>query len=351
MKTLDVLKVLKITDGRAGHITITDGIISAIQKTHQVEIVTMEISIRTKFFLRILRFILRYNFLNNRFVLNDFFIKLFYKNYHKLDHKIDLIISTGGDTLFMNIWLCYMLGVKNIFSGSLRGINQKYFFLILSNINAKNCINLSIAPTRMIDENDLHQQVKYFCNEKKIDNNRKYFVLLIGGDGGGYKYDEDDYYELVNNFMSLVEKHKAKALITTSRRTGLKYEKLLKKLFSKYSDDIAYSVYFGQNPEKIVAVYLELASIVFVTEESGSMITESLLYKKPVFTLSPKNIKEQKKYKLFLNDLVEKQRINRLAIQSNLSDINLDNFVFKYIEKLPIEELSEKLQPFLKEIK
>ncbi|MBD3841892.1 MAG: mitochondrial fission ELM1 family protein [Campylobacterales bacterium] len=241
--------------------------------------------------------------------------------------------------------------MKNIFSGSLRGINQKYFFLILSNINAKNCINLSIAPTRMIDENDLHQQVKYFCNEKKIDNNRKYFVLLIGGDGGGYKYDEDDYYELVNNFMSLVEKHKAKALITTSRRTGLKYEKLLKKLFSKYSDDIAYSVYFGQNPEKIVAVYLELASIVFVTEESGSMITESLLYKKPVFTLSPKNIKEQKKYKLFLNDLVEKQRINRLAIQSNLSDINLDNFVFKYIEKLPIEELSEKLQPFLKEIK
>ncbi|MDD5359046.1 MAG: ELM1/GtrOC1 family putative glycosyltransferase [Sulfurovaceae bacterium] len=344
------LKVLKITDGRAGHITITDGIISAIQKTHEVETTTIDISIRTKFFLRIFRFILRYNFLNNRFILNDFFIKLFYKNYNKPYENIDLIVSTGGDTLFINIWLSHVLNVKNIFSGSLRGINPKYFFLILSNLNTNNCINLSIAPTRMIDTNGLHQQVKYFCNEKNIDKNAKYFVLLIGGDGGGYKYDGDDYYELVNNFMSLVKRHKAKALITTSRRTGAKYENLLKGLFSKYSDDVVYGVYFGQNPEKIVAVYLELGSTVFVTEESGSMITESLLCKKPVFTLFPKSVKEQKQYKLFLDDLVEKKRIIRLNMRDNLLNLDLDNFDFNYIEKLPIEELSEKLQPFLKEI-
>lgn len=345
------IKILKITDGRAGHITISDGIVSAIQKTHQTEITTIDVAIRTKFFLRILRFILKYNLMYNKFVLNDLFIKFFYKNYHKLDVKIDLIISTGGDTLFMNIWSGHMLKVKNIFSGSLRGIDPKYFFLVLSNINAKNCINLSIAPTRMIDTSDLHQQVKYFCNEKKIDNNGKYFVLLIGGDGGGYKYDEDDYQKLVNNFMSLLKKHKAKALITTSRRTGAKYEKLLKELFLKYSDDVAYGVYFGQNPEKVVAVYLELGSMIFTTEESGSMITESLSCKKPVFTLFPKIVKVQKKYKLFLDDLVEKKRISRLSIDMDWIGFDLNKFTFMHLEKLPTEELSEKLQPFLKEIK
>lgn len=345
------IKILKITDGRAGHITISDGIISAIQKTHQTKITIIDIAIRTKFFLRILRFILKYNLMHNKFVLNDLFIKIFYKNYHKLDDKIDLIVSTGGDTLFMNIWLSHMLKVKNIFSGSLRGIDSKYFFLMLSNINAKNCINLSIAPTRMIDTNDLCQQVKYFCNEKKIDNSCKYFVLLIGGDGGGYKYDEDDYQELVNNFMSLVKRNKAKALITTSRRTGIKYEKILKELFLKYNDDIAYSVYYAENPEKVVATYLELASMVFVTEESGSMITESLLCKKPVFTLFPKIVKVQKKYKLFLDDLANKKRIAILNMREDLFDLDIDNFDFNYIEKLPIDDLSEKLQPFLKEIK
>ena len=80
------------------------------------------------------------------------------------------------------------------------------------------------------------------------------------------------------------------------------------------------------------------------------MITESIISKKPVFTLSPKNIKEQKQYKLFLDDLVKKQRINRLEIENDMPSFNLDRFDFKYIEKLPTEELSEKLQPFLKEI-
>jgi mitochondrial fission protein ELM1 len=345
------IKILKITDSRAGHIAISDGIISAIQKTHQVEIIVLDIATRAKIFLRIFRFILKYNLMYNKFVLNDLFIKIFYKNYHKPYENIDLIVSTGGDTLFINTWLSRILNVKNIFSGSLRGIDPKYFFLILSNLNTKNCINLSIAPTQMIDSNDLHNKVEHFCNENEIDKNSKYFVLLIGGDGGGYKYTKEDYENLVYSFISLVKRYNVKALITTSRRTGIKYEKLLKESFSNYSDNIAYSVYYAENPEKVVAVYLKLASVVFVTEESGSMITESLISKKPVFTLSPKIVKEQKQYKLFLDNLVEQMRINRLSIHADLDGIDLDKFVFKYLEKLPNEELSEKLQPFLKEIK
>lgn len=348
MKTLDVLKVLKITDGRAGHITVTEGTLEAIKKTYNVEVFELPIKIRAKFLLRVFKFILIHNLLSNRFVLNDFFISLFYKNYQKPMHNIDLIISTGGDTLFINAWLSNVLDVKNIFCSSLRGIDSKYFSIVIGTLEQKlkNYIKLDMAPTRIILD-DFYNKIQYFCNAKDIDMNGKYFVLLIGGDGSGYKYNKADYQELVYSFMLLVKKHKAKALITTSRRTGIKYEKLLKELFLQYNKDIAYSVYFGQNPEKIVAVYLELASIVFVTEESGSMITESLYYRKPVFTIRPKIVAEQKRYNLFLDELYDKQRISRVYVE-NLHKIEFDKFVFKYIEKLPIEELSEKIQPFLK---
>lgn len=345
------LKILKITDGRAGHITITEGAIEAIRKNNSVNVVELQIKLRTKILLQILKILIKCDWFDSIVKKNVNILKIFYKNFNLPNEHLDLIISTGGDTSFLNIWLARYLNIKNIYCSQLRALNPNYFYLILSrkDLGIKNSICMEVLPTG-INMNDLNSIVEAFCLNNRIKKEDNYFVLLVGGNGGGYKYEENDYINLVHSFMSMVKKHNAKALITTSRRTGSDNERVLKGLFEKYKNDIAYSVYFGQNPEKVVAVYLELGSVIFVTEESGSMITESLLCKKPVFTLSPKNIKEQKRYKLFLNDLVEKQRINRLAIQSNLSDINLDNFVFKYIEKLPIEELSEKLQPFLKEI-
>jgi len=345
------LKILKITDGRAGHITVSDGVIEAIRKNHKVEIIEFDTKIRAKLLLQILKFILKYDLLSNKLVSSDFFIKLFYKNYYKPNAKIDLIVSTGGDTSFINAWLSHILNVKNIFCSSLRGIDPKYFSLIVSVFepDLKNGIKLELAPTK-INFNGLSQKVEYFCKGKKIDKYGKYFVLLIGGDGEGYEYTKDDYEDLVYSFMSIVKKYEAKALITTSRRTGTEYEILLNELFSNYANDIAYSVYFGKNPEKIVQVYLDLGSKIFVTEESESMITESLCFKKPVFTLSPRITKEHgkyKKYKMFVNTLSKNKRIVRLSIGSDLSNVDLDKFDFKYIEKLPIDYLAEKIQPYL----
>jgi len=345
------LKILKITDGKSGHISVSNGVIEAIKKNNNVEIIELNVKIRAKLFLLILKFILKHDLFSSKLILNDLFIRCFYKNYHKPDAKIDLIISSGGDTLFLNVWLSKVLNAKNIYCSSLRGVDPKYFSLVVSIFepDLKNSIKMEIAPTQIGSE-DLPQRVEKFCNEKNIDKNQKYFVLLIGGDGEGHIYTENDYKNLVNNFMSLVKKHKVKALITTSRRTGEKNEKLLKRFFADYRDDMAYSVYFGENPERVVQLYLELGSAIFVTEESESMITESLCFQKPVFALYPKKVqkgKKYEKYKKYLRRLSSNQRIVRLSIGSDLLNANLDKFDFKYIEKLPIDYLAEKIQPYL----
>ncbi len=351
-KVFMALKILKITDGKSGHISVSNGVIEAIKKNNEIEVIEEKVKIRLKLFLLILKFILKHDLFSSKLILNDLLIRFFYKNYHKPDSKIDLIISSGGDTLFLNVWLGKALNTKNIFCSSLRGIDPKYFSLVVSVFepNLKNSIKMEIAPTQ-IGSKDLPQRVEKFCNEKNIDKNQKYFVLLIGGDGEGHIYAEDDYRTLASSFMAIAKRYKAKVLITTSRRTGQKNEKLLKELFADYKDDIAYSVYFGENPERVVQIYLELGSVIFVTEESESMITESLCFKKPVFALYPKKVQKGKKYEKYENYLCRlssNKRIVRLEIDHNLSNVNLDEFDFKYIEKLPIDYLAEKIQPYLK---
>ncbi len=350
-KVFMALKILKITDGKSGHISVSNGVIEAIKKNNEIEVIEEKVKIRLKLFLLILKFILKHDLFSSKLILNDVFISFFYKNYHKPNSKIDLVISSGGDTLFLNVWLGKVLNAKNIYCSSLRGVDPKYFSLVVSAFepDLKNSIKMEIAPTQ-IGSADLPQRVERFCSEKNIDKNQKYFVLLIGGDGEGHIYTEDDYKILVSSFIDMAKRYKAKVLITTSRRTGEKNEKLLKELFTDYRDDIAYSVYFGENPEKVVQLYLELGSAIFVTEESESMITESLCFKKPVFALYPKKVQngnKYEKYEKFLSRLNDNQRIVRLEINNNLSNANLDKFDFKFIEKLPIDYLAEKIQPYL----
>jgi len=345
------LKILKITDGKAGHITVTDGVIEAIQKNYQVHIIELKVTLRVKFFLTILKFIFNNDWLNAKARNIDWLMTFFYKKYEKPNQHIDLIISSGGDTSFINIWLAGVLEVKNIYCSGLRGIKPERFSLIISTLelDLKNSIKLEVAPTK-VGSHNLSNKVTKFCEDKRIDKKGKYFVLLIGGNGAGYKYKNKDFEKLVKNFMKLVIKNSAKALITTSRRTGIENEKFLEDQFSKYHEHIAYNVYFNQNPEKVVAIYLDLASAVFVTEESGSMITESLFCKKPLFTFRPKQVMDQERYKVFLDDLFSKHRMIHLNAEDDWSTINLNEFDFSYIKKTPIDDLSEKIQPYLKEL-
>lgn len=345
-------RILKVIDGKAGHITVSDGVIEAIRKNHQVEIIDLNIKIRAKFLIRILRFILKYNLLSSQWISSTLFMNLFYQNFHKPETKIDIVVSTGGDTQFVNIWLSRILNAMNIFCGTLKGVDSKYFTSIVSTseLGVPNSIKLDILPTRG-QIKDINKKVQQFCEEKHLDKNKKYFVLLIGGNGSGYSYTEDEYEKLVHSFMLIVKKYDAKALITTSRRTGIKYEILLESLFSQYDKDIAYSVYFAQAAEKVVSIYLELSSAIFVTEESGSMISESLLSKKPIFTLYPKTIQSQVEYRLFLERLLDKKRMYRLSIAEGLAKMKYDSFVFEPLEKLPIDELAENLEPFLENFK
>jgi mitochondrial fission protein ELM1 len=343
------ISILKLTDGKAGHITTTDGVIEAIKRDYDVEIFELQIKLRAKILLQILKLLIKYAWFDHFLHSNHNFLKLFYKDFQFPSQKIDMIVSTGGDTSFLNIWLSRLLKVKNIYCSQLRGLNPIFFHLIISrtDLGLENSIFMEVAPSN-VAKNNILSLVEEFSREHKISKDKKYFVLMLGGDGAGYKFKKKDLSEIIKGFMQQVRQHGAKALITTSRRTGLENEQYLMGQLKAYENDIAYAVYFNHKPEKVVAPFLYMASVVFVTQESGSMIGESLYYKKPLFTLVPESVKMQKKYGKFLEDLKNRKRLYGISVKE-LENLDIDAYGFEYIQKSPINDLSDKIKPYLEE--
>ena len=343
------ISILKLTDGKPGHITTTDGVIEAIKRDHDVEVFELQIKLRAKILLQVLKLLIKYAWFDRFLHSNHNFLKLFYKDFQFPSQKIDVIVSTGGDTSFINIWLSRLLKIKNIYCSQLRGLNPDFFYLIISRteLGIRNSIYMEVAPSS-VAKNNILSLVEEFCREHQITQDEKYFVLMLGGDGAGYTFTKKDFTSIIKGFMQQVRKHEAKALITTSRRTGLENEQYLMDQLKTYQNDISYAVYFNHKAEKVVAPFLYMASSIFVTEESGSMIGESLYYKKPLFALVPESVKMQNKYKKFLEDLKSRKRIYSISI-NELHNLNIDTYDFNFIQKSPIDDLSDKIQPYFKE--
>jgi len=341
-----------LNDGKAGHMFAIDGVIAALKHEFDIDVISLDVKIRVKFLLQIMKLLVHYRWFDNCLKKHPNLLKIFYKNFVLPKEHIDLILSTGGDTSYLNVWLSRILNTHNMYCSGLRGLKPDYFTLLISSIKL-DCKNYIVFKEAFPNKNilqDMTKPISEFCEREHLDKDDKYFVLLLGGDTGGkYEYAAKDWEEIINGFMYHVKQENVKALISTSRRTGLKNEGLIKELLEPYQDDIAYTIYFNQKPEKLLGIFLPLSSKIFVTEESGSMIGESLYYGKPVFTISPRKIRTDKTYEKYLKGLRELKRIKSFKA-NELKDVDLTNVEFEFMENNPMDELAKELKSHLKDI-
>ena len=307
------LKVLLLSDGKPGHITQSSGLVNYLRKSFNVEENNLLVKPRLKIANRLLRMLL-----NKKSNYSNHFFRLFYEfDLSKL--KIlspDLIISTGGNTCGANALLAKELGCKNLFLGSLRGHDPQLFTGIITTTpmpGLDNSIVLDVAPT-LIDQEKLQEAAREFLDKQKTLSNNKLWVMLIGGEGSGYYYSQKDYKALANEMLLQAKKNNIRWLLTTSRRTGLENEKVLQSILHE-KDEIAYAVYFNQNPEKIMQAYLGAGEMVFCTEDSTSMVSEAVVSQKPVFTLRGTTKNRNKGHSAVIDRFAKLDHIHRLTIQ------------------------------------
>lgn len=311
--------ILLISDGKAGHESVSRGMLENLSEYINFNTKNINIKMKSNFFKPILKFISNHKYLHKFISLR--LINFFYR-YEPRDidfQKIDLIISTGGKTSFVNILLSKLYNINNIYCSSLRGLKPELFTYIATldhNNNFNNALKFDIAPLKI--KFDI-KKANDFSKSIKLESNQKVWSILIGGPTKEYKFTE---YEIITAIETVIQKAQSKnikILLTTSRRTPATIDKHIENMACKYNN-IAYIVLYNKSPQKVMNNYLQLSDAIFVTEDSGSMIAESIYSKKPVITIRPKLTKQLKIFKLFIENCTK----NRYIYSCNIHE--LENF-------------------------
>ena len=325
------MKVLVIKDDKPGHYNQTEGLILYLKEIYEdLEVEYIQIDIKSKLTRKILRFLL--NTFPAFFTENSLkYLSFFYTKYNIPKNKPDLIISTGGNTSNLNAWLSKVYKCKNILNGALRGLKEELFTNVTTVIDLgyKNQIILDVAPNT-ITKDKLLEKSEEFLKLHSLDSNQKYYTLLIGGNGAGYKYDDKFYDSLIDFVEKLSKEKNIKWLITTSRRTPLEIEN---KLEEKLKDYCSYFVSYNKKEEKVLLAFLGLSEAIFVTEDSSSMISEAISSTKNVFTIGNEYSNADKNYKNILKKFESNNQIIRLKnfyLEENRYKFNNDNINYKF---------------------
>ena len=323
-----MLKILLITDKKAGHESISNGLVKAIGERRDIETTKIYSKIRAKFIKKIATVLLKKSTIKRENI--PYLIKLFYKDFSMdLNQKYDLIISTGGDTSFLNILLAKYFDTPNIYCSSLRGLKSNYFTYIVS------IVDNHIKNEIVVDFPPVHVEIK----EKELSG--KYLAVLIGGATKNYKFSDDEFIDIVKNSIKLAKKMGYKILLTTSRRTPIQIEKKIKALCEKDSNIFEMSIFFNEKPQKVVNYFLSNADAVLCTQESGSMITESILAKKRLYTIRAKEIKLNRIYELFMQNITKKGYIYSV-LAKDIDGLTLKE-EFNHIDDIPSRKVVDKI--------
>lgn len=300
------MKVLILSDGRAGHANQSRAICMALEKNFPVTALTLRCNLRAGFLRYLLRTLLHLT--GGRLPLA--FWKLFHSGDPLPGEKPDLIISAGGHTSCANAWLAQSWRCRNLYCGNVRGLRTSFFCGIISAYETDaGKARFIISPTPVtIDRADLAAKAAALRTRRGLGDIRCW-SLLAGGDGAGYSYTAEDWNRLAAVLETLANKHGVRWLITTSRRSGPEANAALSRVAHTAGLALA-----GTASDLLYHEILGAAERHFVTEDSHMMISEAIATGAPVHTLQPAKFHTDASNRHFLRHYETKGWITRHAI-------------------------------------
>ena len=331
MRTMWVL-----SDGRPGHYKQSMAVAEAIQLLESVEMKYVEVKVRgiSK---HLLRFMLNHKI--GKTILQHCspnIIKYFYKGVN-FSTRPDIVVSSGKDTSLLNALTGLWFDATTVFVGNPKKLDNRLFTKILTvlDLGFDNQIVLDVAPVASCLDD-----IELFCSSYGLCLERPYQALLVGGDGSGYKYADEDIDALIkyiNQTSDTID-----WLVTTSPRTS-------KVLEAKMQAQMNAKVFiaYHQEPQQVMGAVLKLASVVYVTEESASMISEGIASCKPVVALSPREANPDTNYQNILKRFEKEKRLKRISLDE-LGNIYYELSEFSVITMDSVDEIVHKLREVIR---
>ena len=216
--------------------------------------------------------------------------------------EFDIIISCGRKSVIPSIYL------KKNSSKKIINIHIQDPKVDLNNFN------FIIAPEHdgLIGNNVLQTKgaIHYLTQEeinnntdylkKKLDSNKDYFLLVLGGPTKHYNFSEKNMINIFNLFNDLIKRNNLQGIIIPSIRTPKNIIELAKNNLSQNS------LVIESIDKKAYLSGLSLAKYISITCDSTSMISEAALTGKPIFVAdipTKKNDQRIKKFKELFSQL------------------------------------------------
>ncbi|MDP8212041.1 MAG: ELM1/GtrOC1 family putative glycosyltransferase [Candidatus Zapsychrus exili] len=328
--------IVILNDGKVGHLRQSQAFSEMIKKALserniKASIKTVNVSFSDKFSCKLFSLFgaLAYPLisLNKIGFLRRFLSKESFDEIASL--KTDFVVSCGSTISGINSFLSFDHNAKsvNILKPALWNFNK--FDLIVApyhdyadknNKNEK--LVLTYAAPNLIDDSYLKEQSDLLLNRFSHlkDNLRKKVGLFIGGDSKDVYLDEQQIRILIHQIKDICSQISADILVTTSRRTPTKIEKLLQKELSKESICPLLILANQKNVEEAVGGILGLSDIVITSGDSISMISEAASSGNKTIVFPPKY-----KQKMFDGPNKHKQFIKRLESESFIVTSDVKN--------------------------
>jgi len=314
-----MLRILVIDAGAPGHIAQSLGLANALAGRLGAEVVTHRSRLKLRGYLRpLFRLLLD---LNNR-RLPAWLLKLAYENTENLARiEADIVVTSGGKALFLATCLARTRGCPLVYCGDPRPLPASWCDIILSPLAVPE--HPRVIETELLISDFSPQSLRghgaEFRQQCCNTGGHQVGVLLIGGNSRSHRYQDQDWSDLARIINRLGQRG-WRWLISTSNRTSTAQEALLRAhLDQQY---ILKSVWWQQQPEKVMKDYLGAADAVFVTQDSLTMLSEAIAAGKPTFALAPALVRHSDLLEPVLTRLQQKKRLQRCKI-SDLHAVSL----------------------------
>lgn len=211
----------------------------------------------------------------------------------------DLIVSAGGNTGFANSALSRHWQCRNIFIGSPRHLADKNFSALLTLEpvagSPPNNLVMDFAPARV--------------GSGKAQPN--HWALLLGGDGSGYRYRREDWSALLCWASERAEKDGIRWIVAGSRRSPGYLRQLCRQHLPESS--VAADCWPGDGSPPLVDI-LPRAERILCTEDSMTMLSESINLARPLTSLRPLSANMPDRYRRALEKFEGMGLLERVAI-------------------------------------
>jgi mitochondrial fission protein ELM1 len=311
-KYSDARRVLILSDGKAGHLRQSEAALGITQSVLKEKGINSRVdTVEVKFKNSLSRFIFNICVLfSGKYSCQD----CLWCFKHSLSKETlsalikaspDIIISAGSSLAGINCLLSRLNLSKSIvlMRPGLLGVRRFSLAVIPKHdrpSKRKNTVALS-AALNLIDKAYLKEQSDKLCALQGLDNGALYIGILIGGNSRRFILTPESVKGILKEAVLLSKALGAGLLITTSRRTPLQVDRLV-KINTKDCPQVKLAVIANENniPEAVGGI-LGLSSIVIVTPESISMISEAVNSGKYVFVVEGPGL--SRKHRRFIRGL------------------------------------------------